>query len=120
MTPADRCEQNRLNGIAAENRVALNYQRCGFELVKKRFRAGRGEIDLIFKHAQTYYFTEVKRASDHETALSYIHSGKVARIEKTILAFLEAHDLPENTDMRVDAALVDRHNRIKVIPNILH
>ena len=120
MTPADRCEENRLNGLSAENRVAKSYERCGFELVQKRFRKGRGEIDLIFKHGQKYYFTEVKRAADHDTALAYIHSVKVARIEETILAFLEANNLSPNTDMRVDAALVDRHNRIKVIPNILH
>ena len=120
MTPADRLNLNCLNGLSAEGRVAENYKRCGFELVAQRYRKGRGEIDLIFKRKQKYYFTEVKRAADHETALSYIHADKVARIQDTILAFLEEHELPQTTDLRVDAALVDRHQRIKVIPNILH
>ena len=120
MRPADRVEHNRLNGISAENRVASNYQRCGFELIAKRYRTGFGEIDLIFKHDDRYYFTEVKRAKDHDTALSYLKPAQIGRMQKTVMAFLADKNLPLETDMRFDAALVNRVGRVKVIPNILH
>ena len=103
MTPADRCDVNRLNGIHAELRVAENYQRCGFTLLEQRYRKRSGEIDLIFKHKERLYFVEVKRGPDHATALSYIQPNQIARIQKTVFEYLAQHDLPLETDMRLDA-----------------
>ena len=120
MTPQDRVSTNRLNGLNAELRVAENYQRCGFTLLQKRFRTQGGEIDLIFKHDQKLYFIEVKRATTLDVAHGYLTHHQMDRMQKTILAYLEKEGLPLETEMRVDAALVDAQNRVKVIPNILH
>ena len=119
MTPADRATHNRLNGLNAETRVAENYQRCGFKLVQRRFRGRGGEIDLIFKHNDKFYFTEVKRGASHDIAHGYLNAAQFSRMADAILEYLQKEELPLETEMRIDAALVDAQHRVKVIPNIL-
>ena len=120
MKPSQRVEINRLNGLNAERIVADRYTRQGFECVAQRFRTRAGEIDLIFRHGEKYYFTEVKRANDHDTAMGYLNPYQIERMKNVVCEFLNQNDLPLETDMRFDAALVDKYQRVKVIPNILH
>lgn len=110
-------ELNNLAGLLAEDQVREKYERSGFEILKTRFRCLGGEIDLIARHDAKIYFVEVKKSVTHERAAERINARKRKLLMKAANAFLVEFDLPQNTDIRFDAALVDQAGQIKVIPN---
>ena len=107
---------NHAAGHLAEDAVAEKYLRCGFEIVAKRNRMPSGEIDLIARHKHKFYFIEVKRARNLEIAALRITTKQQDRIRNAALEFLAQRNLPLETEMRFDAALVDHHGRMQVIP----
>lgn len=114
---SDRVRRNALWGAAAEDQVAAKYRSSGFTIQDQRFRSSQGEIDVIASHNDKLYFVEVKRADSHDAAVARITPSKIARLRKTALSYLSKMDLPLNTDMRFDAALVNKTGTIRVIPN---
>lgn len=107
-------------GISAERIIADRYERAGFRMVAQRYRKSTGEIDLILTHKKKYYFVEVKAAKTFAQGLARILPKQIARIHATALVFLTAHGLPLNTDMRFDAAVVDRFGQSKVLAGALN
>ncbi len=59
-------------GHAAEDQVAIAYERNGFEMVERRWKTKVGEIDLVAKHKSKIYFIEVKLSSSFEKAVEQI------------------------------------------------
>ena len=114
----DRGRRAYLSGQAAEDRVAELYQRNGFDIVARRWRRSGGEIDLIARHGQKFYFVEVKKGRDFATAVARISARQLARIQAAAVEFLALSGLSIDTDCRFDAALSDAQGRIKVIPQI--
>ena len=49
-------------GIAAENRIAQDYERRGFAIARRRWRGRAGEIDLILRDGAALIFVEVKQS----------------------------------------------------------
>jgi putative endonuclease len=105
-------------GLAAEDQVADMYARNGFEIVARRWRKSAGEIDLIARHEQKFYFVEVKKGRDFATAVARISEQQLERIQTAALEFLCQSGLSMDTECRFDAALADAQGRIKVIPQI--
>lgn len=103
-------------GIMAEASVALKYVANGFTILEERYRCSCGEIDIIAEHDGKFYFVEVKKSKTHERAATRILPQQIARIRATAQSYLIAQNLPVETDMRFDAALMDEHGIIKVIP----
>ena len=119
-TSAAKQSQGLLNhaaGLVAEDIVAEKYRKCGFELMAARKRLSSGEIDVIARHNGKYYFVEVKRAATLEMAAERITLHQQSRIRNAAIEYLAQTGLPLDTDMRFDAALVDHHGRMQIIPN---
>ena len=55
-------------GIAAENRIAQDYERRGFAIERRRWRGKGGEIDLILRDTNGFIFVEVKQSRDFARA----------------------------------------------------
>ncbi|MCP5075152.1 MAG: hypothetical protein GY947_17900 [Rhodobacteraceae bacterium] len=103
-------------GIAAEEAVALAYQRNGFEVVEKRWKTPNGEIDLVVRHADKYYFVEVKNSCTLERAAERITPHQQYRIQQAALGFLADRGKSLDVDCRFDAAMVDGVGRVRVLP----
>ncbi|MGB2757672.1 MAG: YraN family protein, partial [Acidimicrobiia bacterium] len=85
-------------GRAGEDIVLHHYERRGYSLIERNWRAGTiGELDLIFERGvgreRVIVFCEVKtRASrTHELGLAAISTTKVRRMRALIGVWLEAH-----------------------------
>lgn len=104
-------------GVAAENSVVSKYLRSGFQIVAQRYESGEGEIDVIAHHQDKYYFIEVKQSKTFDSAVGRIQPAQIKRIRNAALLFLQKNDLPLETEMRFDAALMNGQGQLKVIPN---
>lgn len=105
------------NGLAAEDAAERWYLDRGAELVAKRWRAQTGEIDLIVRQNGVLVFVEVKIRKTIDAAAFAISARQWARIVATAEMYLAENNLSLDTDLRFDAALLDRHGTIEVIEN---
>nr|WP_325252308.1 YraN family protein [Amylibacter sp.] len=118
----DRATNGRLSylkGQAAENQIALAYERNGFEIVDRRWKSKDGEIDLVARHDQKLYFIEVKSSKTFDSAVQQITPRQQKRIHDCALQYLAEKAGRIDVDCRFDAALVDGTGRIKVLPGAL-
>ncbi len=105
-------------GQSAEAQVAAQYVARGYERIAERWRAGRGEIDLVLRSPDgVVVFVEVKKSRTFDQALSHLSAAQARRIFATAEQFLGT--LPDGifTPSRVDVALVDAVGKIKVCEN---
>lgn len=81
-------------GLAGESRALSYLQKQGMELVRKRYRASGGEIDLVMREQDTLVFVEVKLryTGAGGDGLMAVTAGKRRRIVKTALYYLAEHD----------------------------
>ena len=105
-----------LKGIAAEDTVARAYQRCGFDVVARRWKTREGEVDLVARHADKYYFVEVKCSRTFERAAEQITPRQQQRIQQAALGYLAERAKTLDVDCRFDAAMVNEHGQVRVLP----
>lgn len=81
-------------GLAGEGRAVLYLEKQGMKLVRKRYRASGGEIDLVMRDGDTLVFVEVKLRNTGASGegLMAVTSRKRRRIVKTALYYLAEHD----------------------------
>ena len=106
-----------LNGLAAEEIAERYYIARGYSLVKKRWRSKAGEIDLIVEKEGLIVFVEVKARKTHEAAAHAITPTQWARIMTSAEIFVSEEGYPPSTDLRFDAALIDRSGMCEIIEN---
>ena len=106
-----------LNGLAAEEAAERWYLDRGAEPVARRWRAQTGEVDLIVRQNGVLVFVEVKIRKTIDAAAFSISARQWARIVATAEMYLAKNNLSLDTDLRFDAALLDRHGTIEVIEN---
>ena len=84
-------------GDAGERQAAKFLKRLGYRIVTRRFRFGRGDIDLVALDGQTIVFVEVKtrRSSDWGTPEEAVDHFKQKQLTKLALAFLKRYNLLE-------------------------
>lgn len=116
---ATRGRANGLSGASAEAQVLAAYQQRGYRLVAQRWRAARGEIDLIVMRDGLLAFVEVKKSSSFARAAERLQPAQIARIFATAEAFLASAEAPDYADIRMDVALVDQYGRLRVMPGSL-
>ncbi|WP_240989402.1 YraN family protein [Salipiger mangrovisoli] len=102
-------------GLAAEARVALDYERRGYPLLRRRWRGRSGEIDLIFRDGAGFLFVEVKASRSFDQALAQLRWRQIGRLQKAAEEFVGTQPLGALSEMRFDVALMDRHGMIRVI-----
>lgn len=103
-------------GLAAEEAVARAYADRGAEILARRWRGPRGEIDLILAEGAAYVFVEVKQAPDAARATAHLTRPQIGRILSTALAFLATRPEGQGAEMRFDLATVDGQGRIAILP----
>ena len=110
---------NYLAGQAADGSVERVYAAQGAATIASRWRGQRGEIDLVIREAEQIVFVEVKKSKSHGHAAQHLPQAQVIRIFQTAEEYLAQHDLPLDTDMRFDVALVDRQGAVDILENAL-
>jgi len=108
--------ESYLKGVSAEEAVSRAYEKCGFEIVEKRWKTKNGEIDLIAQHKDKYYFVEVKCSRSFERAADRITERQQQRIQQAALGYLAEKAKSLDVDCRFDAALVNGCGQVKVLP----
>ncbi len=104
-------------GQAAELRVATDYERRGFSIAHRRWRGAGGEIDLIARDSDGLVFIEVKKSASFDMAAARITRRQTERICASAAQFLENEPGGQLTNVRFDAALVDRSGAVQIIEN---
>ncbi len=104
-------------GHAAEQSVAVDYERRGFTIAHRRWHGAGGEIDLIARNSDGLVFIEVKKSSSFEAAAARISERQISRIYASAAQFLEQEPDGQLTNVRFDAALVDATGAVQIIEN---
>ncbi len=120
MTRQTRRMQGRTEyhaGLAAEERIAQDYERRGFAVERRRWRGAGGEIDLIVRDGDAVIFIEVKKSRDFARAAERLSPRQMARLCQSAEEFLAGEPRGLLTDMRFDVALVDGQGRHHILEN---
>lgn len=108
---------NHQSGAAAEQRVALDYERRGFTIARRRWRGPGGEIDLILRRGAEVVFVEVKKARDFATAAARVTPRQMGRVSRSAEVFLSGEPAGSLTPARIDVALVDGIGAVQILEN---
>lgn len=104
-------------GVAAENRIAQDYERRGFAIARRRWRGKCGEIDLIVRDGNALIFVEVKQSRNLARAAESLSARQMARIYASAEEFLGTEPNGALTDVRFDVALLDGQGDMQIIEN---
>lgn len=117
MTARTRGKMANLSGEAAERRIAMDYERRGFAVARRRWRGIGGEIDLITRNAEGVVFVEVKQSHDFTRAAERLGRRQMDRICASAGQFLAGEPGGQLTNVRFDVALVDATGAFEIIEN---
>ena len=104
-------------GLAAEHRIALDYERRGFSVARRRWRGRSGEIDLIVRDGNGLVFVEVKQSRDFARAAESLSARQMNRIYTSAEEFLDQEPQGSLTAVRFDVALIDGTGDMQIIEN---
>lgn len=104
-------------GLAAEGRIAQDYERRGFAVARQRWRGNSGEIDLIVRDGDGLIFIEVKQSRNFERAALSLGAAQMRRLYRSAEEYLGTQPLGNLTDVRFDVALVNGHGETQIIEN---
>lgn len=93
-------------GLDAEAAAAALFEAQGFEVVARRVRTPRGEIDLIVARESLLVFVEVKARASLTVAAESILLRQRRRIAGAAEIFLARNPSYDGFDMRLDVVLV--------------
>ena len=105
------------SGLAAELRIAQDYERRGFVVDRHRWRGTVGEIDLITRDSEGLVFVEVKQSRNFARAAERLNRRQMARIYATAEQYLAGEPDGQLTNVRFDVALVDQAGAFEIIEN---
>lgn len=104
-------------GLAAENRIAQDYERRGFAVARRRWRGKGGEIDLILRDGTGLIFVEVKQSRSLQRAAESLSARQMQRIAVSAAEYLDGEPNGSLIDVRFDVALVDGQGDMQIIEN---
>lgn len=104
-------------GVAAENIIALDYERRGYSVARKRWRGKGGEIDLVIRDGAGLIFVEVKQSRNFARAVHSLSEKQMQRIYASAEEYLGQEPNGSLTDVRFDVALVDGTGATQIIEN---
>ena len=103
-------------GDWGEGQAAAFLIRHGFEVLDKNFFTPQGEIDIVAKKGDDFYFVEVKTRLDSQLANDLaIDSVKKSRLKKTANIYCFRRQIPIGEVSIIFAGLivfVNRHTRV--------
>jgi putative endonuclease len=81
-------------GDWGENTAVDFLLRRGFSIIERNFQTTQGEIDIVAKHGDDYYFVEVKTRRQNFLANDLAISGiKKQRLEKAVKSYCYRRDI---------------------------
>lgn len=104
-------------GLAAEGRIAQDYERRGFSVAQLRWRGKSGEVDLILHDGEGLIFVEVKQSRNFERAAQRVCVAQMRRIYRCAEEYLGTQPAGSLTPARFDVALVNGHGETQIIEN---
>jgi len=104
-------------GMAAEHRIAQDYERRGFSVARRRWRGTGGEIDLIVQDGNGLIFVEVKKSRCLHRAAESLSLRQMQRICASAEEYLGCQPNGSLTEVRFDVALVDGQGDMQIIEN---
>ena len=106
-------------GVMGEIAAEKALTEAGLEVLERRFRGGRGEIDLILlQPGKALVFAEVKarEKASPEEAMAAITPAKQKRLLEAACFYLAKHPEFQNLPLRFDAVTVTPEG-VRHIPN---
>ena len=97
-------------GRKGEERAALYLEGKGYRILKRRFRSGPGEVDIIARKDDAIVFVEVKTwdVLGVESLGRSIDSRKRGKIRSVAARFLQSHPELGGCRIRFDLILLSR------------
>ena len=120
MEPKVRHHRGRMAhhaGLAAELRIAQDYERRGYSVARHRWRGRGGEIDLILRDGTGLIFVEVKQSRSLARAAECLSLRQMQRICLSAQEYLGTQPDGSLTDIRFDVALIDGQGQTQIIEN---
>ncbi len=106
-----------LSGLAAEDAVVRIYAERGLDLLTRRWRGSRAEIDLILCDSGTFVFVEVKKSRSFDAALLSLGRAQRLRITQAASEYLGKCNLDQMTTMRFDLAMMNDAGAVEIVEN---
>jgi putative endonuclease len=106
-----------LSGLVAEESVLRLYRAIGMEVLERRWRGSRAEIDLILKDGDVVVFVEVKKSRSFDVALLSLGPAQRRRIAQAATEYLGHAGLGQLTDIRFDLAMVNGIGAVDILEN---
>lgn len=99
-------------GEKGEREASLYLSRLGYSMVEKNWKTRRGEIDLIVKKNEIYYFVEVKfrKSKVYGAGAEAIHPLKQKKMVSAVLDYMQKHQM-RNVDIRLAALIIEEQNK---------
>ncbi len=111
-------------GLLGEQLACDALVRRGYEIVSRRWRCARGEIDIVARDAECWVFVEVKTRRGRGAGLAEegLTEDKAARVAELAAIYLSEHSLDE-VDWRIDLVAIeldgqDRVRRLNLLPGV--
>ena len=96
----------RIAATQVENRVASYLRDEGWTIVTRRYKAGRGEIDIIALDGEVLVFVEVKSTRrDPEYARSALTADKIERMRVAAALYVQEANM-QDRNYRFDLVIV--------------
>jgi putative endonuclease len=92
-------------GHFAESWAAWHLRLKGYRIIAMRWRAKRGEIDVIARRGDLIVFVEVKARQREADALSAISVSKREKLARAARQWMSTHAQPDHS-YRIDAVLI--------------
>lgn len=111
-------------GAFGEAAAAAHLTRQGYTIREHNWRCSAGELDLVVQQGEQVVFVEVRarRGSAYGTPEESVTPAKQHRLVALAYAYLEAHNLPAESDWRIDviALEIDRAGRVARLNHIVN
>lgn len=104
-------------GVAAEHRIAQDYERRGFTVARRRWRGAGGEIDLIVQDGNALIFVEIKQRRGLDRAAESLSAGQMRRLCRAAEEYIGSQPLGSLTEVRFDVALLDTRGDMRILEN---
>jgi len=107
-------------GKAGEERACRYLRRCGYTIVDRNARMGRGEIDIVALDGVILVFVEVKVRDRVEAGLLALTPEKCRRLNSAASAWLGAHPRFAGLQCRFDLIILSPARHRWLPPRIEH
>lgn len=105
-TRSDERQRRHRLGLRAEFLCVVHLRLRGYRILARRFRVPVGEIDIVVRRGRVVAFVEVKARGDLDEAAESVTPRQRRRIRRAAEAYLAAHPVPADCDLRFDVMLL--------------